>query len=365
MTDTSTTGTFPTATDAVRRHDPSVRGFASDNYAGVHPEVLAALALANGGHQVAYGEDDYTVHLQEVFRRHFGDRAQAFPVFNGTGANVVALQALLPRWGAVVAAETAHVNVDEGGAPEKMAGIKLLTVPTPDGKLTPELIDRQAWGWGDEHRAQPLAVSITQSTELGTCYTAEEIRAICDHAHERGMLVHVDGSRLANAAATLGLPLRAFTTDAGVDVLSYGGTKNGLLLGEVVVVLNPDRVQGLTYLRKTSMQLASKMRFLSVQFEALLGGDLWLRNASHANAMAKRLEAAVRGIEGVEVVRPVQANAVFALLPREVSERLQKRYRFYFWDEHTGEVRWMAAFDTTEDDIDAFAAAIAEEMGRA
>ncbi|MFF4651626.1 threonine aldolase family protein [Streptomyces sp. NPDC001380] len=365
MTDTSTTGTFPTATDAVRRHDPSVRGFASDNYAGVHPEVLAALALANGGHQVAYGEDDYTVHLQEVFRRHFGDRAQAFPVFNGTGANVVALQALLPRWGAVVAAETAHVNVDEGGAPEKMAGIKLLTVPTPDGKLTPELIDRQAWGWGDEHRAQPLAVSITQSTELGTCYTAEEIRAICDHAHERGMLVHVDGSRLANAAATLGLPLRAFTTGAGVDVLSYGGTKNGLLLGEVVVVLNPDRVQGLTYLRKTSMQLASKMRFLSVQFEALLGGDLWLRNASHANAMAKRLETAVRGIEGVEVVRPVQANAVFALLPREVSERLQKRYRFYFWDEHTGEVRWMAAFDTTEDDIDAFAAAIAEEMGRA
>ncbi|WP_377274419.1 threonine aldolase family protein [Peterkaempfera sp. SMS 1(5)a] len=355
---------FPTRTDAVRRHDPAVRGFASDNYAGVHPEILAALAVANGGHQVAYGEDDYTGHLQEVFRRHFGDRAQAFPVFNGTGANVVALQALLPRWGAVVAAESAHINVDECGAPEKIAGLKLLTVPTPDGKLTPELIDRQAWGWGDEHRAQPLAVSITQTTELGTCYTAEEIRAICDHAHERGMLVHVDGSRLANAAATLGLPLRAFTTDAGVDVLSFGGTKNGLLLGEAVVVLNPERVHDLKYLRKMSMQLASKMRFLSVQFEALLSGDLWLRNAAHANAMARRLEAAVREVEGVEVVRPVQANAVFALLPREVSERLQKRYRFYFWDEHTGEVRWMAAFDTTEADIDAFAAAIVEEMGR-
>ncbi|MEU3497103.1 threonine aldolase family protein [Kitasatospora cineracea] len=351
-------------TDAVRHHDPAVRGFASDNYAGVHPEVLAAIALANDGHQVAYGEDAYTEHLQTVFRRHFGDRAEAYPVFNGTGANVVALQALLPRWGAVVAAESAHINVDECGAPEKIAGIKLHLVPTPDGKLTPDLIDQQAWGWGDEHRAQPLAVSITQSTELGTLYTADEIRAICEHAHERGMLVHLDGSRLANAAASLDAPFREFTTDAGVDVLSFGGTKNGLLLGEVVVVLNPDKVRNLKYLRKMSMQLASKMRFVSVQFEALLTGDLWLRNAGHANAMARRLEAAVRDIPGITVVRPVQANAVFALLPREVSERLQKRYRFYFWDEHTGEVRWMTAFDTTEQDIDAFAAAIAEEMAR-
>ncbi|MFI6448681.1 threonine aldolase family protein [Kitasatospora sp. NPDC050543] len=361
---TDAAATDAPATDARRHHDPAVRGFASDNYAGVHPEILAAIAVANGGHQVAYGEDDYTAHLQDVFRRHFGDKAEAFPVFNGTGANVVALQSLLPRWGAVIAAGTAHINVDECGAPEKIAGIKLLTIPTPDGKLTPELIDQQAWGWGDEHRAQPLAVSITQSTELGTLYTAEEIKAVCDHAHERGMLVHLDGSRLANAAASLGLPLRAFTTDVGVDVLSFGGTKNGLMLGEAVVVLNPERVRNLKYLRKMSMQLASKMRFVSVQFEALLAGDLWLRNASNANAMARRLEAAVRGIEGITVVRPVQANAVFALLPREVSERLQKRYRFYFWDEHTGEVRWMCAFDTTEADIDAFAAAIAEEMGR-
>ncbi|MGW3074578.1 MULTISPECIES: threonine aldolase family protein [unclassified Kitasatospora] len=357
--------TDPTRTDAVRRHDPAVRGFASDNYAGVHPEILAAIALANGGHQVAYGEDDYTEHLQEVFRRHFGEKAEAYPVFNGTGANVVALQSLLPRWGAVVCAETAHIHVDEGGAPEKMGGIKLLTVPTPDGKLTPELLDQQAWGFGDEHRAQPLAVSITQSTELGTLYTADEIRAITEHAHQLGMLVHVDGSRLANAAASLDLPLRAFTTDVGVDVLSFGGTKNGLLFGEVVVVLNPERVRNIKYLRKTSMQLASKMRFVSVQFEALLSGDLYLRNAGHANAMARRLEAAVRKIDGVEVVRPVQANAVYAILPREVSERLQKRYRFYFWNEHTGEVRWMCAFDTTEADIDAFAAAVVEEMGRA
>ncbi|MCU7825699.1 threonine aldolase family protein [Kitasatospora sp. DSM 101779] len=360
-----TIGTEGARTDAVRHHDPAVRGFASDNYAGIHPEILAAIALANDGHQVAYGEDDYTAHLQQVFRRHFGDRAEAYPVFNGTGANVVALQSLLPRWGAVVAAESAHINVDECGAPEKIAGIKILTVPTPDGKLTPELIDQQAWGWDDEHRAQPLAVSLTQSTELGTVYTVDEVKAICDHAHERGMLVHMDGSRLANAAATLGVPFREFTTDAGVDVLSYGGTKNGLMLGEVVVVLNPERVRNLKFLRKMSMQLASKMRFVSVQFEALLTGDLYLRNAGHANAMAKRLEQAVSGIDGVTVVRPVQANAVFAILPREVSERLQKRYRFYFWNEHTGEVRWMASFDTSEADIDAFAAAIAEEMGRA
>lgn len=352
-------------TDAQRRHDPQVRGFASDNYSGVHPEVLAALALANDGHQPAYGADTYTEHLQELFRRHFGDRAEAFPVFNGTGANVVAISALLPRWGAAVAAETAHINVDEGGAPEKTGGIKILTVPTADGKLTPELLDRQAWGYGDPHRAQPLAVSITQSTELGTLYTPEEIRALADHAHELGMLVHLDGSRLSNAAASLGLPFRAFTTDAGVDVLSFGGTKNGMLFGEAVVVLNPEKVRGIEYLRKTSMQLASKMRFVSVQFEAMLAGDLWLRSAAHANAMAKRLAAAVAEVPGVTVVRPVQANAVFALLPREVSERLQKRYRFYFWDEHTGEVRWVCSFDTTEADVDAFVTALREELGRA
>ncbi|CAG6392511.1 threonine aldolase family protein [Actinacidiphila cocklensis] len=349
-------------TDAVRRHDPASRGFASDNYAGVHPEVLAALALANGGHQVAYGGDEYTAHLQEVFRRHFGPTAEVFPVFNGTGANVTALQAVTERWGAVVCAESAHINVDECGAPERVGGLKLLTVPTPDGKLTPELVDRQAYGFDDEHRAQPQVVSITQTTELGTCYTPEEIKALCDHAHQLGMAVHLDGARLANAAASLGVPLARFTTEAGVDILSFGGTKNGLLLGECVVVLSPERVRALLHLRKLSMQLASKMRFVSVQFEALLAGDLWLRSAEHANAMARRLDAAVRGIDGVRVMRPVQANAVFALLPREVSERLQKRYRFYFWDESTGEVRWMCAFDTTEDDVDGFAAAIAEEM---
>ncbi|WFB06435.1 low specificity L-threonine aldolase [Streptomyces sp. LX-29] len=354
----------PAHTDARRRHDPALRGFASDNYAGAHPEILEALALANEGHQIAYGEDVYTEHLQYVMRRHFGPHAEAFPVFNGTGANVVALQALTDRWGAVVCASTAHINVDEGGAPERMGGLKLLTIPTEDGKLTPELIDREAWGWDDEHRAMPQVVSIAQTTELGTCYTPDEIRAICEHAHELGMKVHLDGARIANAAATLNVPMRTFTNVAGVDVLSYGGTKNGMVFGEAVVVVNPDAVRAMKHLRKLSMQLASKMRFVSVQLEALLAGDLWLRNARHANAMAKRLEAGVRDVDGVEVVHAVQSNAVFATLPHDVAERLQKRYRFYFWDEAAGLVRWMCAFDTTEADVDAFVTALKEEMGR-
>ncbi|MET0956199.1 MAG: beta-eliminating lyase-related protein, partial [Cryobacterium sp.] len=212
-------------------HDLLSRGFASDNYSGIHPEILDAIVRANGAHQIAYGDDVYTAELQRVFARHFGEGVQAFPVFNGTGANVTALQSMLPRWGAVVCASTAHINTDEGGAPERVGGLKLLPVETPDGKLTPDLIDQEAWGWGDEHRAQPLAVSITQTTELGTCYTPEEVRAIAEHVHAKGMKLHMDGARLANAAAHLGVPLRAFTRDTGVDILSFGGTKNGLLLG--------------------------------------------------------------------------------------------------------------------------------------
>ena len=230
--------------DTLRLHDPQYRGFASDNYAGIHPEVLAAIAAANDGHQVAYGDDVYTARLQEVMAEHFGAGVEAFPVFNGTGANVIGLQSMLPRWGAVICAQTAHINTDENAAPERVAGLKLLTVPTPDGKLTPELIDREAWGWGDEHRAQPLAVSITQTTELGTAYTAAEVRAIADHVHERGMTLHMDGARVSNAAAYLRKPLREFTTDAGVDLLSFGGTKNGLIFGDVVVVLNPAACRG-------------------------------------------------------------------------------------------------------------------------
>ncbi|CAN5148180.1 low specificity L-threonine aldolase [soil metagenome] len=348
----------PATTPSARLHDPTVRGFASDNYAGVHPEILLALAAANEGHQVAYGEDVYTARLQQVVKRHFGDAAAAFPVFNGTGANVLSLQSMLPRWGAVVCASTAHINTDENAAPERIAGLKLLTVETPDGKLTPELIDREAWGWGDEHRAQPLAVSITQTSELGTLYTPGEIRAIADHVHERGMRLHVDGARLSNAAAALGAPLRAFTTDAGVDVISYGGTKNGLLYGEAVIVLDPGAADGLTYLRKMNMQLASKMRFVSAQLVALLEGDLWLRSAAHSNAMAQRLRTAVERMPGVTLTQPTQSNAVFAIVPPGVADRLRKVFRFYDWNNATGEVRWMCSFDTTEEDVDAFAAAL-------
>jgi threonine aldolase len=343
-------------------HDPTVRSFASDNYSGVHPEVLAAITAANDGHQVAYGEDVYTARLQEVFAGHFGEGVQAFPVFNGTGANVTGLQSMLPRWGAVVAASTAHINVDEGGAPEKVGGVKILNVPTDDGKLTPELVDREAWGWGDEHRSQPLVVSITQSTELGTLYTPDEIRALADHAHERGMRVHLDGARLSNAAAALDLPLRAFTTDAGVDVVSVGGTKNGALAAEAIAVLDPAASQGLPYLRKLNMQLSSKMRFLSAQLVALYEGDLYLRNARHANGMAARLRAAVEAgiadgsISGVSFSQPTQSNGVFAVLPDGVADRLRESFRFYDWDAAKNEVRWMCSFDTSETDVDAFVA---------
>ncbi|MDQ6840755.1 MAG: beta-eliminating lyase-related protein [Actinomycetota bacterium] len=343
-------------------HDVGGRGFASDNYAGAHPEVLAALVAANGGHQVSYGEDVYTDRLREVMAGHFGPQAQTFPVFNGTGANVLALQSILPRWGAAVCAESAHINTDENAAPERVGAIKLLPVATPDGKLTPDLIDRQAWGWGFEHRAQPLAVSITQSTELGTVYTVAEVAAIAAHAHAHGMWLHVDGARLANAAVALGAGLGDITTGAGVDIVSFGGTKNGLLFGEAVVVVNPDASSGLIYLRKMNMQLASKMRFVSAQLLALLDGDLWWRSADHANAMAARLRDAVSGLNGVTLTQPTDVNAVFARVAPEAATRLRRRFPFYEWDPATHEVRWMCSFDTTPDDVDQFAAAIRREL---
>ncbi len=346
-----------------RLHDPQWRGFASDNYAGVHPAVMQAMADANDGHQVAYGDDVYTQRLRDVVRELFGAHAEVFPVFNGTGANVVALQSMMKRWEAVICSTSAHVLVDEGGAPERTGGFKLHPVATEDGKLTPDLIDEQAWGFGDQHRAQPAVVTITQSTELGTVYTPQQVRAVVDHCHAKGMRVHMDGARLSNAAAALGCAFREFTTDAGVDVLSLGGTKIGAMGAEAVVVLNPDSVEGLAYLRKGAMQLASKMRFVSAQLLALFEGQVWLDNGRHANAMASRLHEAVSAIPGVRISRSVDANAVFAILPADVTARLQERFRFYTWNEMTGEVRWMASWDTTESDIDAFAAAVAEEMG--
>ncbi|ALE91896.1 threonine aldolase [Arthrobacter alpinus] len=345
-----------------RLHDATVRSFASDNYSGVHPEVLAALVAANDGHQVAYGEDVYTARLHQVMAELFGKKVDVFPVFNGTGANVTALQSLLPRWGAVVCAATAHINCDENGAPERVGGMKLLAVPTDNGKLTPELIDKEAWGFGDEHRAQPLAVSITQTTELGTCYTPAEVRAICEHAHSLGMKVHMDGARLANAAAFLNVPVREFTSDAGVDVLSFGGTKNGMMYGEAVVALNPSSADGLIYLRKMNMQLSSKMRFISAQFLALLSDDLWLKSAGHANAMAAKLRAAVQTIPGVKPTQATESNGVFAVLPDGVAERLRESFRFYDWNAAAQEVRWMCSFDTSAADIDAFVAAIRTEL---
>lgn len=337
------------------QHDSGERGFASDNYSGVHPEVLDAIIAANGGHQSSYGADAYTARLQEVIGRHFGEQARAWPVFNGTGANVTALQSVVPRWGAVICAEGAHINTDENGAPERVGGMKLLAAPTPDGKLTPELVRARAAGRGDEHRAQPAAVSITQSTEVGTLYTPDEIAALAEVSHDLGMVLHIDGARLANAAAALDLPLAAFTTDAGADIISLGATKNGALGAEAVVTLTPGVADGLIFLRKVNMQLASKMRFLSAQLIAMFETDLWLRNARHANAMAERLRAAVEDIPGVSFAYPTRANAVFARLPEGVAARVRERFFFYDWDTEAREVRWMCSFDTTAEDVDTLA----------
>jgi threonine aldolase len=338
-----------------------VKGFGSDNHAGALPAMLEAISAANEGHAHSYGDDDWTRAAEARFRDHFGEQARAFFVFNGTGANVVALRALCRPWEGVICAETAHVNVDEGGAPERIGGLKLLPVATPDGKLTPELVMPRLVRFGDEHAVQPRVITISQSSELGTVYSMAEIRALAELAHEQGLLLHVDGARLANAACSLGMELRELTTDAGVDALSFGGTKNGLVFGEAVVLLgHAEAAQAMPYLRKQSMQLASKMRFVAAQFEALLTDDLWKRPAAHANLMAQRLADEVAGVPGVTITQPVQANAVFAILPPGVAARLRERFHFYDWDVRTGEVRWMCSWDTTGEEVDAFAAAIAE-----
>ncbi|MCW2621605.1 MAG: Threonine aldolase [Frankiales bacterium] len=342
-----------------------MKSFASDNYAGAHPEVLTAMAAANEGHAVAYGDDPWTARAHDLLRGHFGAAAQPFLVFNGTGANVCILRAALKPWEAVVCAESAHINVDEGGAPEWLTGTKLITQPTADGKLTPEHVVRVSGRIGDQHAVQPRLVSITQSTELGTLYTVAEVAALADTAHSLGMLLHVDGARLANAAAALDAPLRAFTTDVGVDAVSFGGTKNGLVVGEAAVLLNPDLRPGFEWIRKQSMQLASKSRFLAAGFIALLEGDLWLTSAQHANALAQRLAAGVAGIDGVRLTRPVQSNGVFAVLDPQVTTALQADWPFYVWDEQTGEVRWMCAWDHTEAEVDAFVAAIRQAVRQA
>lgn len=342
------------------------RGFASDNYAGAHPQVLEALAAANAGHQSAYGDDVVTARAAAMVQELFGSQAGFFPVFNGTGANVVALQSVTDRWQSVIASATAHIHADEGGAPEVMAGLKLWTVATTDGKLRPEDVQSQCFDMEFVHRSQPGAVSITQSSEMGTVYTPDEVAALAEVAHANGLALHMDGARLSNAAASLGVPVRAFTTDAGVDLVSFGLTKNGAMIAESVVVLDSERVRGIDFLRKTSMQLSSKMRFISAQYVALLTDDLWLHSAAHANEMARRLEQGVRALSRVTLTQQVQANAVFAILPSDVTAALQERFHFYTWNQQTGEVRWMCAWDTKREDVDAFVAAIGEELaGRA
>jgi threonine aldolase len=335
------------------------RGFASDNYAGVHPDVLAAIAEANVGHASAYGNDEFTARAQQRLREVLGDHVETCFVFNGTGANVTGLQTMLNRWEGVICASSAHINVDECGAPERLLGAKLIDLPSDDGKLTPDQVRGAISGVDDEHRVQARVVSVTQSTELGTVYTPDELAALAETAHELGLYLHVDGARISNAAASLGIDLHATTGAVGVDVLSFGGTKNGLLGGEAVVFFDPELATNAKYARKQSMQLASKMRFVAAQFLALLSDDLWHRNAQHANTMAARLYEGVRDLPGVRVTRAVQANAVFATLPAAIIEALQEQFAFYVWDEATHEVRWMCSWDTTEEDVDDFVAAIA------
>ena len=337
------------------------RGFGSDNHSGVHPEVLAAIAEANAGHAHAYGDDPWTQRATEALAAHLGGDAQVAFVWNGTGANVVGLTAACRSWESVICAETAHINTDECGAPEHMADVKLVPVSTPDGKLTPELVRPQLAGFGFEHHAQPRVISVSQVSELGTVYTPAELRALADLAHQKGMLLHVDGARLANAAASLGCSLAELTVDAGVDVLSLGGTKNGMLAGEAVVLLGDAHTDDLRYARKQSAQLASKMRFVAAQFIAMYEGDLWLRCATNANTMARRL-AEGAAAKGVEMPYSAQANEVFALLPEDRVGELAARFHFYTWQDKFAPgqalVRWVTSWDTTADDVDALVGAI-------
>jgi len=337
--------------------------FGSDNHAGTHPRVLAALADANAGDTDSYGADPWTARLQERFAEVFGPDAHGFPVFNGTAANVLSLAALLRPYEAVICAETAHINVDECAAPERFTSSKLLPVPTPDGKLTPELIATRMDGIGDQHHVQPRVISLAQVTELGTCYRPEEVAAIVAYAREHDLLVHMDGARIANALAHLGCPPRELTD--GVDMLSFGATKNGAMNADAVVVLRPGLAGTFPFIRKQGMQLASKMRFMSAQLLALFDDDLWLANARHANAMARRLADGLAAMPSVRLAHPVESNGVFAAVAPEHAEKLHENWSFHDWSTTASEtvVRWMTAFDTSEADVDAFLADIRSVCG--
>ncbi|MFN8241072.1 MAG: low specificity L-threonine aldolase [Bacteroidales bacterium] len=340
------------------------RGFASDNNAGVHPEVLKSIESVNQGHAVGYGADFFTEKAIKLFRQHLGEQADVFFVFNGTGANVLGISAVTRSWNAVITASTAHIEQDECGAPEKFAGCKVLTVDTPDGKLTVDLVRKHMHGFGFEHHSQPKVISITQSTEMGTVYKPDEIRKLSDFAHSNGMLLHMDGARIANAAVSLGIGFREFTTDAGVDVLSFGGTKNGMMFGEAVCFLKPGLSEDFRYLRKQGMQLASKMRFISAQYIAYFTDDLWKRCAGHANKMAAKLFSGLREIDGIKVTQNVEVNGIFVILPGSVAERLMEKYFFYPWNEELSEYRWMTSWDTTEEDITGFTELLKKELNK-
>ena len=335
-----------------------MKGFASDNNSGVHPEILKAIETANQGHAVGYGNDVYTQKAIEIFKEKFGAETEVFFVFNGTGANVLGLSTVTHSFNSIICAETAHIQEDECGAPEKFTGCKLLPVEPVNGKLTPELIRHHLKGFDFEHHSQPRVISISQVTEMGTVYEPLEIIALADLAHKNGMLLHMDGARIANAAVSLNLDFKAFTKDCGVDVLSFGGTKNGMMMGEAVLFFNPELTQLTKYIRKQSMQLYSKMRFVSAQFIAYFENDLWKKSATHANKMAKLLEAEVAKIPEIKLTQPVDANGVFAIVPKEIIKPLQEKFFFYIWNETSSEVRWMTSFDTTEEEILGFSGLI-------
>ncbi|MGI4895563.1 MAG: threonine aldolase family protein [Janthinobacterium lividum] len=348
-------------------HDTDLRGFASDNAAGMHPDVLAALVAANGGHVASYGGDPYTAALESALRGHFGPTVESFPVLTGTGANVVALQALTNRWESVVCSDEAHVLQDEGGALEHVGGSKLIVLPGVDGLIDPGSLEPVVRAAQGPMKAPVGAITLTQSSELGTVYSLEHLRDLVRVAHDLGVKVHVDGARLANAAVSLGVGLGETSTLLGIDAVSLGGTKNGGGVAEVVVVAAPEAAPGAARLRKQSLQLLSKVRFVSAQLLALFEGELWSHNAAAANDAATRLAAAL-AVLGVRITRPVQANAVFAALPPAVAVAAAARTPFHVWnpayDAATVEVRFVTSFDTQRGDVDALAAVLAEELAR-
>jgi len=338
------------------------RHFASDNFSGVHPDIVKAISSANTGHVIAYGDDKYTKLAVKKFREHFGQKIDVYFVFGGTAANVLGLKTLTEPYHGIICAEFAHINVDECGAPERFSGCKLLTIPSADGKITVEKISRYLSLLGNEHHNQPKVISITQATEFGTVYTPEEIEKIADFAHQHDMFLHVDGARISNAATYLDVNLSDITTDVGVDVLSFGGTKNGMMFGEAVVFFKKSYSKNFKFIRKQGMQLLSKMRFIAAQFEAYLSNDLWLKNAKHANEMAKLLAQEVEKIPQITITQKVEANAVFAIVPKEVIPAIQEKYHFYIWNNEISEVRWMTSFDTTKKDVRSFVKAIKEAL---